>query len=174
MNNRLKKTFVVTLILVTFGLSAVYAQEGPSIQGRIQINDSPQFEIFVSTFASDVDLFGGKSTGNAGLRGSYPLTKRFAVEGSVMKLGNYDDLWMTDVSAKYYLKNSGRTGVYVAGGPGLIFGSGASEATAHLGLGLEIQATRHIYVRPEVRGVALMDNLDANDVDFSLGLGWRF
>ncbi len=173
MENKLKKTFVITLVLAAFGLAAAHAQEGPAIKGRVQVNDGPQFEIFVSTFESEL-ILGEKNTGNVGLRGSYPLSKRFAVEGSVRKLGNFDDLWLTDVSAKYYLKNSGRTGVYVAGGPGLIFGSGVSETTAHLGLGLEIQASRHIYVRPEVRGVALMDDFDANDVEFSLGLGWRF
>ena len=169
MDNRLKKTLMVALVLAAFGLSAAHAQAEPTIKGRVRINDGPQLELFVSRFIED-----GDETGNVGLRGSYPLTKRFAVEASVTRFVDFDDLWMTDVSAKYYLKNSGRTGVYVAGGPGLIFGSGASEVTAHLGLGLEIQAGRHMYVRPEVRGRALVEDLAANDVDVSLGLGWRF
>ncbi len=56
-----------------------------------------------------------------------------------------------------------------------LFGNdvGNDELTVHLGLGLEIAAGQHLYVRPEVRGVALAKDLEGADALFSLGLGWR-
>ncbi len=176
MNTRMTKTLLITAALAVLGLTAAHAQSDSGIRGNL-IPEGPQFEIFVSSFASDIpthNLLESRFETEAGVRGGYNFNNRFAVEGSLSKSGNYD-VWLTDVSAKYYIKNRGRVVAYALGGPGLIWGSDvpSDQMTVHLGLGLEIAAGRHLYVRPEVRGVALAKDLGANDALFSLGLGWR-
>ena len=171
MNIRLAKTLIMALVLAVFGLTAAHAQPDTSLRGNV-ISDSPQFEIFVSSFASDIGT--GPNDTQLGLRGAYHFKNRFALEGSLSKSDDYD-AWLADLSAKFYLKNRGRVAAYAVGGPGMIFGSDVAgdEMTVHLGLGLEIAAGQHLYVRPEVRGVALAKDLSTTDALFSLGVGWR-
>ncbi len=174
MNTRLTKTLILTAVLAVLGLTSAHAQPEGSFRGNL-VSDTPQFEVFVSSFATDIIAHpGGRTETQIGLRGAYHFNNRIAVEGSLSKWGNYD-AWMADVSAKLYLKNRGRVGAYAVGGPGIIFGNdvGGDEMTVHLGLGLEIAAGQHLYVRPEVRGVALAKDLGSTDALFALGLGWR-
>jgi len=46
----------------------------------------------------------------------------------------------------------------------------------HAGIGAEIGLSDRIYLRPEVRGRWLTEDLNGENhlVDFSLGFGWRF
>ncbi len=181
MNTQLKQVLVTSVVLAALALTAAQAQaeprpEGPNLSGAY-ISDGPQLEIFVSSFGSDLaraEFIGGNHEVQLGLRGALHLTHRFALEGSLCRFENYD-AWMGDVSAKYYLKNRGRVAVYAVGGPGLIFGSDVSgdEMTVHLGVGLEFPIGNHLFVRPEVRGMALAKDLDTADTVFSLGVGWR-
>ncbi len=176
MHTRLVKTLLITAVLAVLGLTAAGAQSESGIRGNV-VSEGPQFEIFISSFASDIptsNVLNSRFETEAGVRGTYNFNGRFAVEGSLSKSGNYD-AWLGDLSAKYYLKNRGRVVAYALGGPGLIWGSDVpgDEMTVHLGLGLEIAAGRHLYVRPEVRGVALAKDLGTTDALFSLGLGWR-
>ncbi len=174
MNTKLTRTLLITAVLAVFGLSAAHAQPEGSFRGNI-ISDGPQFEIFLSSFAADLPAnLEGRYETQIGLRGAYHFNDRVAVEGSLSKWGNFD-AYMADLSAKLYLKNRGRVAAYAVGGPGLIFGNdyGSDDVTLHLGLGLEIAAGQHLYVRPEVRGVALADDVSNTEALFALGVGWR-
>ena len=132
----------------------------------------PQFELFLSSlFASSL------SEGSFGLRGAFHLSKRFALEGSLSRIADSRvDLWILDVSAKYYVKHRGRARVYFAGGPGLFLSDDldADELILHLGLGAEFGFGRKFYLRPELRGRFLAEEVDANFGDLALGFGWRF
>ncbi|MCP3964569.1 MAG: porin family protein [bacterium] len=176
MNTRPARTLLITALLAVLGVATAHAQSEPAIRGNL-VSDGPQFEIFVSSFASDIPTeqpLESRYETQIGVRGAYHFNNRFAVEGSLSKYGNYD-AWLADLSAKAYLKNRGRVAAYAVGGPGMIFGSdfASDEMTVHLGLGLEIAAGQHLYVRPEVRGVALAKDLSSTDALFSLGVGWR-
>ena len=111
-----------------------------------------------------------------GLRGGYRFGSTWAVEGEVSQL--YKDVWFGDLSAKAYLIDTSRFEIYALAGPGLykVRGQGSGEATVHVGIGAEVGLTSRLYLRPEVRGRWLAEELKANDgiVQYSLGLGWRF
>jgi Outer membrane protein beta-barrel domain len=174
MYNKLTNVLVAAILISIFGLTAAQAQKDAVIHSGY-ISDGPQFEIVVSSFASDLPTSaGGRYEPQFGLRGSFHLSNNWVLEGSASRYGNYD-VWFVDASAKYYLKNSGRVGAYVLGGPGMLFGSdaGIDKATVHLGVGLEIPFSERFYLRPEVRGVALMDDLATAEASYSLGVGWR-
>ncbi len=131
----------------------------------------PQVELFLSSlFANSV------SEGSFGVRGSFHLRKRFALEGSLGRIADSRvDLWLLDVSAKYYVKPEGRARVYFAGGPGLFLSDelDANEPTLNLGFGAEFGG-RGFYFRPELRGRFLAEDVDANFGDLALGFGRRF
>jgi hypothetical protein len=87
------------------------------------------------------------------------------------------DIWFGDVSLKAHALRSERFDLYAVAGPGLIqVESEDPEATVHLGVGLEIGLSERSYLRPEVRGRWLTDELhfDEGVVDYSVGFGWRF
>ncbi len=169
MDTKLKKALLTLLLIAVFALPAAYAQSDATIRGYYQAGEGPQLEVFASAFD------GASSETHFGLRGSYPIGKRFALEGSLSRFGDFD-VYLTDLSVKYYLKSRGRTGVYLLAGPGVAFDGGFkdSQATLHAGLGLEVVVSKHLYLRPEVRARSL--TLDVNNVnaDFALGVGWRF
>lgn len=174
MNTKLTKTLWITVVLAVLGLTAAQAQSDTGIRGNF-ISDAPQFEVFISSFAADIPSnVNSRYETQIGVRGAYHFNHRIALEGSLSKYGNFD-AWLADLSAKLYLKNRGRVAAYAVGGPGMIFGSDfvSDEMTVHLGLGLEIAAGQHLYVRPEVRGVALAKDLGSADALYSLGIGWR-
>jgi Outer membrane protein beta-barrel domain len=131
------------------------------------------------------DLFGAyvRSTADTdfhteayGARGGYRFTNVWALEGSLSRLSDVD-IWFGDASAKAYLVHSQPFEIYALAGPGLIRLSGEDErATVHFGIGAEIGIGARGYLRPEVRGRWLADELRSDDgiVDYSLGFGWRF
>lgn len=98
------------------------------------------------------------------------------MEGALSRLSDAD-VWFGDVSAKAYLVHSQPFEIYALAGPGLVRLSGMEDkATVHFGIGAEIGVGRRGYLRPEVRGRWLADELRSDDgiVDYSLGFGWRF
>jgi len=132
-----------------------------------------QLELFLSSLFAN-----STSEGSFGLRGSRHLKRRFALEGALARISDDRiDLWLVDLSAKYYLRDRGRTGVYVVGGPGLFYSdeAGADEVMVHLGFGAEVGLGRRFYIRPELRGRWFVENVDSvNIADLSLGFGWKF
>jgi len=112
-----------------------------------------------------------------GLRGGYRFGGVWALEGSLSRLNEDAELWFGDLSAKAYLVHSNRFEIYALGGPGVYKIEDVGEkATVHLGIGAEIGLGERAYLRPEVRGHWLADELRVDDglVDYSLGIGWRF
>lgn len=166
---RARNLALAVLLLAAISSRAAEAGEGdwaPEIE-----LPGPQVELFLSSlFANSV------SEGSLGVRGAFFLGKRFALEGSVARIADSRvDLWLLDVSAKYYVKPEGRTRIYFAGGPGLFLSDelDANEPTLHLGFGAEFGG-RKFYFRPELRGRFLAEDVDANFGDLALGFGWRF
>lgn len=113
-----------------------------------------------------------------GLRGSYRFTNVWALEAALSTLTDDGvDVYFGDLSAKAYLLHSDRFEGYLLGGVGLlrIDQFDEDETTLHLGLGAEIKLGDRAYLRPEVRGRWLEEDVDAvTFVDYSLGIGWRF
>ncbi len=166
-----KLGLIATVILVfAFPGTAARAQEddwAPQVE-----LPGPQVELFLSAlFANSV------SEGSFGVRGTFHLRKRFALEGSLSRIADSRvDLWLIDLSAKYYVKDQGRARVYLTGGPGLFLSDelDVNEPLLHLGFGAEFGFGRSFYLRPELRGRFLAEDVDANFGDLTLGFGWRF
>lgn len=136
-------------------------------------NEQRQVELFLSSvFANNI------TEGSFGLRGALQLRQRFHLEGSLSRLDDDRiDLFLVDLSAKYYLKDRGRTEVYLVAGPGLFYSSDldADELMVHAGVGAEFSIGHRFYLRPELRGRWFVEQLDAVNIgDLSLGFGWRF
>jgi hypothetical protein len=111
------------------------------------------------------------------VRGGFRFTPVWALEGSLSRLNEDGDVWFGDLSAKAYAFHSDRFGVYALAGPGLFKVSDEDEdVMVHLGIGAEINLGQRAYVRPEVRGRWLADELNADEglLDYSVGFGWRF
>ncbi len=163
---------IVSSIVLVLSVPAASAQTDPPGAWWDE-RPGPQLELFLSS------LFASSATdGSLGLRGAFHLSRRFALEGSLSRIADDDvDLWLADVSAKYYYKNGERTGLYLLGGPGLFLSDelDADEPMLHFGLGAEIGFGRRFYLRPELRGRWFADDVDAVNIgDLSVGFGWRF
>lgn len=149
------------------------AQNTPAKRSWFSGPQEPRLELFVSSLFAN-----SASEGSFGLRGAVHARGRFHFEGSLSRLDdNRVDLWMVDLSAKYYLRERERTAFYLVAGPGLFYSSDldAEELMVHLGVGLEVAFGPHFYLRPELRGRWFTDHLgDSTVTDLSLGFGWRF
>ncbi len=161
------------LIFATLALAAATAGAQTAAPWKPGDDDRDwQLELFVSSLFAN-----SASEGSFGLRGSRRLKRRFALEGALARISDDRiDLWIADVSAKYYARDGGRTDLYFVGGPGLFYSdeAGADELMVNLGFGAEVGG-RRFYFRPELRGRWFVENLDEINVfDLSLGFGWRF
>lgn len=165
-------TAVVSMLLaLVFHTSAIEAQEDPFPQ-TLKEEAKPRVELFLSS------LFANSATeGSFGIRGSWHRKRKLALEGSLSRIAAGSlDIFLIDFSAKYYLRDRRRTDVYLVGGPGAIF-EGAfegTEALVHFGIGLEVDLTRRLYLRPELRGRWFVEDVGRVNIgDLVLGLGWR-
>lgn len=153
---------VVTLTVVT--LASAHA-EGPP---------GPTFELFGGYVRSTGG--GGEHSESYGLRGSYRFGGTWALEGELGRFNEEGSVGFGEVSGKAYLVDTSRFEIYALAGMGIYRIDGIDSNTAHVGLGAEIDLAPRVYLRPEVRGRWLINQLhgDAGVVDYSLGLGWRF
>jgi hypothetical protein len=159
-----------TLIAAALGLAAASAASAQSEER------GPSFDLFGS-YVRPTDSDADFHTESYGLRGGYRFSNVWALEGSLSRLNEDVDVWFGDLSAKAYLVHSRPIEIYALAGPGLFkVEDEGEETTLHLGLGAEIGLGRKAYLRPEVRGRWLADELSADEglVDYSLGIGWRF
>jgi len=171
---RILSIFVLSVVLptVTSPVAAQGAKDAPADKEWSNPTQEPRLEFFLSSIFAN-----STSEGSFGVRGALPLRGRFHLEGSVSRVDVSDvDLWLVDLSAKYYLRDRERTDVYLVAGHGLFYSSDldAEEATLHLGIGVEIALGRRFYIRPELRGRWFTQRLgDSNLGDLSVGFGWR-
>lgn len=166
----LRLSLTLATVLPSLAAAPASAQTHP--------DPGPFLEVFgarVELTDSDADFH----TESYGLRGGYRLSNSWGVEGAVSRFNEDVDVWIGELSAKAYLIDTSHFEVYALGGPGVYkvdvddFGE---KVTLHLGIGAEIGLGRQAYLRPEVRGRWLADELKKDDglVDYSLGVGWRF
>lgn len=171
MSGPIRALAAATLALAA-AAAAAGAQTDPLWEPR-EYDPEPRFELFLSSLFAN-----SASEGSFGLRGSRHFKRRFALEGSLSRISDDRvDLWIADVSAKYYVRDRGKTGVYFVGGPGLFYSddADADEVMVHLGFGAEFDIGKRLYFRPELRGRWFVENVDAvNILDLALGFGWRF
>lgn len=164
--HRLSITFATALLSLA-AASPALAQD---------VETGPTFELFgarVEPINNDIDF----STESYGVRGGYRFSNRWALEAAVSRLDEDVDIWIGDLSAKAYAFQSDRFGIYALGGPGVYKVEDiVEELTLHLGIGAEIGLGQRAYLRPEVRGNWLAEELKADEglVEYSLGIGWRF
>ena len=140
------------------------------------VETGPVFDLFGAR-VEPTESDSGFHTESYGLRGGYRFSNVWALEGTLARLNEDVDVGFADLSAKAYAFQSDRFGVYALGGPGLYKVEGIDEkVTLHLGIGAEIGLGERAYLRPEVRGRWLADELRADNglLDYSLGIGWRF
>jgi hypothetical protein len=163
--HRLSMTFAVALSSLAV-ISPVSAQE---------VETGPSFELFGSR-VEPTNADSGFHTESYGLRGGFRFSNGWAVEGALSRLNEDANLWFGDLSAKAYAIHSDRFEIYALAGPGLYKVPDREWVTVHLGIGAEIGLGQRAYLRPEVRGRWLADELKANEglLDYSLGFGWRF
>ena len=156
-----------TALLSLVAASAALAQDAET---------GPSFDLFgarVEPTDSDADFH----TEAYGLRGGYRFSNVWALEGSLSRLDEDVDVWFGDLSAKAYFVHSDRFGLYALGGPGVFKAEDEDEELMlHVGIGAEIGLGQRAYLRPEVRGRWLADELKADEglAEYSLGIGWRF
>jgi hypothetical protein len=164
--HRLSLTFATALLSLAVASSAS-AQHGET---------GPSFELFgarVEPTDSDADFH----TESYGIRGGYRFGNVWALEGSLSRLNEDVDVWFGDLSAKAYFIDTNRFEIYALGGPGLYkVEDEDEELMLHVGIGAEIGLGQRAYLRPEVRGRWLADELKADEglAEYSLGIGWRF
>jgi hypothetical protein len=163
---RLSITFAVALLSLV-AVSSAWAQDAET---------GPTFELFggrVEPTDSDADFH----TESYGLRGGYRFNNVWALEGTMARLNEDVDIGFVDLSAKAYFIDTNRFEIYVLGGAGVYnVEADYEKATLHVGIGAEIGLGQRVYLRPEVRGRWLADELKADEglAEYSLGLGWRF
>ncbi len=161
--------FPITLaavLMIVLGSSAAHAQDE---------DRGFSLDLFGSYFTAEAD--GDTADEEAwGLRGSYRFTDIWALEAAVSNLREEgDNAYFGDVSVKAYLFNSNRFDAYLLGGAGLFKVNDVEETTLHAALGAEIALGERAYLRPEVRGRWLEEDVDAvTFMEYSLGIGWRF
>jgi hypothetical protein len=157
----------LALLAVPFSASAQTDTRGASFE---------LFGALVRPVDSDSDL----ETEAFGLRGGFRFNNVFALEGSLSRLNEDVDVWFGDLSFNAFFIHSDRFEVYGLAGPGYYRvsddGEGLNDLTVHAGLGAEISLGERTYLRPEVRGRWLAEELrfDEGLVDYSLSFGWRF
>ena len=169
--------FIALLTMATFYdvdlAEAAESKSGDSTSGerarRVAV------EIFASSLSED-----GVSEESLGLRGSYFISERFAIEGNLSRFDINPDLeiWLLDVSAKFYLRPQSRAPLYFVGGPGKTFQSvddlDDGPLNLHVGFGTEVSLSNKLYFRPELRARWVEDDFDTLGGDLSLGFGWTF
>jgi hypothetical protein len=164
--HRLSMMFATALVSLVVASSAS-AQSGER---------GASFELF-GAHVRPTDADASFHTESYGVRGGFRFTPVWALEGALSRLNEDADVWFGDLSAKAYAIHSDRFGVYALAGPGLYKVEDADgKVMVHLGIGAEINLGQRAYVRPEVRGRWLADELRADNglVDYSVGFGWRF
>jgi hypothetical protein len=164
--HRLSMTFATALLLPLAVASSASAQD---------VERGPAFELFgarVEPADSDADFH----TESYGVRGGFRFGNVWALEGALSRLNEDEDVWFGDLSAKAYAIHSDRFEIYALAGPGVYKVPDREWVTVHLGIGAEIGLGQRAYLRPEIRGRWLADELKADDglLDYSLGFGWRF
>jgi hypothetical protein len=141
----------------------------------------PALEVFSGYFV-------GYSSGNGfslgheklGARGSYRLTRAWAVEASISRTEDFFIAWNYELSAKGYLLQRDRFGLYALAGPGyerLSFdGEHGTSKTVHAGIGADIALPARAYLRPEILARWPTDHINDRNrtMDYTLGIGWRF
>ena len=164
--HRLSIPFATALLSFAVASSA-WAQHGET---------GPSFELFgarIEPTDSDADFH----SESYGLRGGYRFSNTWALEGTAARLNEDVDIWLGDLSAKAYLIDSSYFEIYALGGAGVYkVEDDYEKATLHLGIGAEIGLGQRAYLRPEVRGRWIADELKADEglAEYSLGIGWRF
>jgi hypothetical protein len=163
--HRLSMTLATALLSLAVN-SAASAQD---------VKTGPAFELFgarVEPADSDADFH----TESYGVRGGFRFSNVWALEGALSRLSEDAAVGFADLSAKAYVIDTDRFEIYALAGPGLYKVPGREWVTVHLGIGAEIGLGQRAYLRPEVRGRWLADELRADDglLDYSLGFGWRF
>lgn len=145
-----------------------------------------------------------------GLRLGYNFTNRFGLQFGVQGLntdynltaplsGSADiDALMTDLSLIWHANPDDRAVFHVFGGPGYSWSTIEAPSildpkfeddddvfTMHLGIGVNIYATKNFYIRPDVAGRWFFEDEDNalgpgtdgdshTDWQFTLGLGWEW
>ena len=139
---------------------------------------------------------GYRFTDRWAIQGSLSRTELFDIHTSYLDTGL--DATFFDLSAMFFITPNRKAELFVYGGIGMArfdvgigpirFDTGSGrvhvprfgatvddEFTTHLGLGVNIQLTDRMYLRPDIRSRWLGD-FDGGTVDAepSIGLGWRF
>lgn len=184
---RVQRSFgaAVGAVLLTLALAAAPAQAQAG---------SGSFELYAGYYSPDSNILDDDVT--YGVRAGYRLSDAFAVEGSV---GRYEDsqdilglaqvdfeLTLVDASAVWYLNPGSSSEFFIFGGPGWAFADASADflgvpldsasddtLTLHAGLGLNLGLTERVYLRPEARARWFDDSDDAVDVEASLALGFN-
>lgn len=132
-----------------------------------------------------------------GFRGKFRLADRWAIEGSLQTekvsfvtltqgssfLG-HADAFLTEFSARRDLKRGRRFELFAFGGPGYFWYDGEPDeisrrdtsAFLHLGLGLDIELTRRLFLRPDIRQRWFEKDQQGDDfqTQAQVSLGWKF
>lgn len=170
--------FHLSVITAAVSMAAVAALDVSAQGGRsTSAEEAPKasVELFASLFF-DEDI----TEDNLGLRSSYFLSDRFALEGSLSRfdVGRDLELFILDFSAKYYLRPRSRSPLYFVAGPGKTFEDvgdlGDGPLFLHVGFGAEVSLGRRLYLRPELRLRWIEDDFERSGGDLSLGFGWSF
>jgi|GEM_PF-2202596 len=158
-----------TLIAALFSLAVA---SSASAQSEMR---GPYFDLFGARVQS-VDGSDHFHSDGYGVRGGFRFNNVWAVEGSLSQFKD-SDVQFGDLSAKAYFLHSKGFEMYAVASPGLFKASGESlRLSLHAGIGAEIGLGDRAYLRPEVRGHWLSEDLNGDNhlVDYSLGFGWRF
>jgi opacity protein-like surface antigen len=173
----MKYQLTYALLLLFLLPAAVRAQDKWRIEAYGGIYHLHDFENEV-TYGARVGI---KTSDHFGLEGSVGT---FSTSFSFGPVKIKDDATLVDLSLKAYLNPGGKAQLFLFGGPGWAFSNvnalGTSLAhsdsfSAHIGAGLDVKLTDHLYVRPDIRGRWLQkNNTNSLDVETTVAFGFSF
>jgi hypothetical protein len=169
-----------SLIPVTFALLVLPSAARAQMDTQMDTRGS-SLEIFSGYFVGYSSSGGfNAQTDLVGARGSYRFSRTWAVEASATRTHDFFVAWDYELSAKAYLFQRERFGVFALAGVGdrrISFdGESGNFKMVHAAIGADIALYGHTYLRPEIRARWPKDFLSDRNrtTDYTLGFGWHF
>ena len=149
--------------------------------------DGFSVELLAGRYSSGEEVMSNQAF--LGARGGFEISEAIGIEAAVSlaqdteslgALGNLDlSLTLADLSVKWHPLARRKHDFFVYGGPGWAFADvdgfvngSADTLTAHVGLGVNVQISDRLYLRPDIKVRWFEDGGDVS-TDTTIGIGYK-